>query len=186
MTYISLITPTYLKSFIPSVNKNVDDNLIQHSIDKSQRMKMYDIVGKLYIEDLMNTISLSGETGLSSADQTMMTEYIKPILSLYTYTDMLVPLSYQIDNTGVREKVVAESNLSAKSNIGYLQDNMKNEISWYLEQMNNYLNDNQTLYPLYYQCKWDTPKTKNNAFTGIYFPKKVRTNNHGLDYPCND
>lgn len=180
--YIDLITPNYLKAFIPSINNNTDDALISHSITKMQRMQIYNIMGKLYLEDVMTTLIASGDTGLSTADLTMLTDYIRPILCLYTYSDMLIPLSFQVDNSGVRSKVVAESNSSTKSEIAYLQENTKNEISWYLEQMLYFLNDNQSDYPLYYQCKNNTPTQRSSAFTGMYFPKNYSRKSNGLDW----
>lgn len=172
MTYIKLITPNYLKSFNPAINNNVDDRMILHSIDKMQKMKMTDIIGQVFMNDLMNTISVSGETGLSEANQTIMNDYFKPILASYTYIDMLIPLSYQVDNSGVREKIVTDSNATSKSTINYLQENTKHEIEYYKNQLDWFLNENSDLYPLYYECENNTPKAVDKTNSGFFFPKK--------------
>lgn len=179
--YVDLITPAYFKAMYTQVNKNVDDAFIQRAITKTQRMFLFDIIGKVWIEDMMSTIIASGTTGLTQADTIVLEDYLKPMHAVYTYCELLPTLSYQIDNSGVREKTVNESNTTSKSNISYLIENAKYEINYYLKEFNCYVSENSTLYPLHFQAKNGTPKHKQNGFSGIYFPNKIQ-NNYGYDY----
>lgn len=177
-----LITPSYVKSQFPEISDNLDDTFLVHSISKCQRMRMRDLIGKVYLQDLMTTIYNSGETALSVADQEVMNDYFKPILALYAYSDAIESIAYQIDNSGVRIKSVDESVQAEDKIIIRKQAYIKKEISDYEEQFHNFMRGNVSLYPLYNVCDNDTPKRTTNDFSGIYFSVKPNENSNGYDW----
>ena len=180
---VNLISPAYLKSFCPEINPNVDDNMIIHSISKMQKMKMQkEVIGKVYLDYLMNVIETSGETALTADDTTIMDNYFKPLLALYSFIDMLPRISYVVDNSGVREKSVNESVQTSRSNISYLQQNTEAEITYYLNELTWFLNENSSKYEMALTCKYGTPNRQNSEFSGIFFPKKQNRKSNGYDW----
>ena len=145
--YFPLITTTQLKSLISEINNNISDDYIENVIMIEQKKQIRALLGY----SLYNQIQLgvSGST-LSTADQTLYDDYIKLILAYSVYKRLVVSMSYQLENAGLRKKYSDVSELAEQTEISYVRSMIQDDLDFYKNEMIKYICNNQSLYPLYY------------------------------------
>ncbi len=89
------------------VESNVDEKLLVNSINETQDLELLPVVGKVTLNRLKSeveqTILTSGYT-LSTADKTLLDEYIKPFLIYGTLVNSFLPIHYKFTNKGMLKK----------------------------------------------------------------------------------
>lgn len=155
--YYPLITATQLKTLISEINDNISNDYIQFVIETQQKKEIRHLLGYSLYNDIQEQVS--GGT-LSTANDTIYEDYLKMILALYCYKRLLVSMTYQLENAGLRKKYSDVSEVAESSEIRYVRSEVQDDIDFYKKELIKYICENQSSYPLYYN---DTDDRNNSV-----------------------
>ena len=143
------------KAFIHS---NIDPSLIKAEfVEVCQVENIEPILGK----DLYNEIVTQNNSNtLSANNQTLLNSYIKPALAFFVARDILLHLAIRVTNKGVMINNGTESSPASREDRALLIERYKEQAESMSGKIFKYLEDNQTLYPLYFSVR------KNTSFKG--------------------
>lgn len=166
---IYLVTPTEVKTLVPSINNEIDNTLISNAILLIQNTLVRDTLTQDFYE---NIIAYSATT----ANKYLIDNFLKNLIAYGCWQYLAVSLSLQLNSAGLRIKVTDHSQAAESVDIAFYRTYIQNFIDVTRKEMDRYIFENQTLYPLYYSDKWgDTPK-KSNFRIG-------RVGGEGYEYP---
>ena len=143
---VIFITPAYLKSNTP-LNKDVDDAIIYPAIVTAQDKHMYNILGSGVYADIK--MQVSGNT-LTALNQTLLNNYLQPIITWYALAELMPFLSFRMQNKGMEKKHSENSESASIDEIGYIQDRIESTAKSYAQMCINFLIRNNQDYPLYF------------------------------------
>lgn len=175
MAEVILISESYLKQLLPEINNNIDIDLIKSKISLCQKMYISKVIGKALYDSILSTISTSGESGLTTNEHTLVYDYLRPLLALYTHRELLLNIAIQMENAGNREKSTPESVQTAFRNVGMLRENVMEQVKFYLNEIELFVKDNQTSFPLYFNNSHASHRAGQKIQTdfGFYLPKRI-------------
>ena len=151
------------------INLNVDDELVIPHIKKAQNMWIEKIVGTKLFDVIIAEIRAGS---VSSRIDTLLRDYIQPVLVEYTTYVALPFLNYKITNKSVSKKYSENSDYSELNEINYLRAQIRNDAEYLADRVSKFLMaDSGQVYPEYYEgvssCDEISPSRK-NFFGGIY------------------
>lgn len=149
--YYPMLTPEELKVLIPEVNNNIENSYIEYNIELAQKQVMrpllgYGLYNQILLELSGGTITDTGNT----ADNTIYNDYLKLILALSTYKRLVSSMHYHLENTGLRVKLTEVSDPTDLSQQSYYKNHIQNDIDFFKSELIEYICNNRTLYPLYF------------------------------------
>ena len=147
MNTIKFITPAQVRSMCPQINQEIEDGLINDSITLMQEAVIKPTFGYDFYNELI--LQKSGGT-YSTANKTLMDSYISWILSFAVWQNLVVSTSYQLNSSGLRLKTSDHSVLAESVDIQYCRSYTQNFIDSTRRSMFDYMEDNKTSYPTYF------------------------------------
>lgn len=179
---VYLISPDYLKSKLPYINENIDNDLLDVAILEAQDIEIQNIIGyNLYnaILDKVENDTLSGDTIYNN----LYNNYIENPLVYYAISRALITLQYKFNNKNIGIK--SSENTEPIDDKGYnkLYSHINNTAQFYAERLINHLCYNEDLYPEFdkEQKEFIKPSKKSSYFQGLdltseTYSEKVKRN----------
>jgi hypothetical protein len=144
---VYFISINYIKLNSP-VSQNVDANDLRPHIKPASDMYIQPVLGTNFYDYLV-----SGYTAqVLSANETTLVEYIQPVVMYYTCVLAMPFLNYQVKNKGSQFQ---NSDFSTSSENGdkkatsFIMNELENKAQFYLKRLENYLDDNASLFTQY-------------------------------------
>jgi len=148
-TYI--ISVSEVKAIVPSINTNISDTLINEAILMVQNTLLKNSLGQEFCEEIL--LQVSGGT-ISTANQYLIDNFINRIISFAVWQYIIITLSLQTSEAGLRIKVSDHSTPAESSDIAFMRNYIQNFIDGAREEMYRYISYHPTSYPLYYNDKY--------------------------------
>lgn len=170
--YYPLITAQQLKSLISTINDNILDDYIETLIEIEQKKSIRPLLGYSYYNEIQE--QLSGNT-LTTDNEIIYDDYLKLILSYSVYKRLVVDMSYQLENSGLRKKYSDVSEVADPSELTYVRKMIQEDLDFYKTEMIKYIQENVSKYPLYFNdtdSRWNT--RNNNRTKGYDFNWNIR------------
>lgn len=150
---VMLVSPDEVKSQ-SDINYNVDDTVIGASIRVSQNVYLRDIIGTQFLEKLQELVwnSIQGEPGNIDEEQfvaykNLLDDYISPVLSYKTASEICARISYKIRNAGVIQNSDTNINAATLSDIVYTKDTYDTYYNDALNRMTEFICNNKAAFP---------------------------------------
>jgi len=161
-----ILTENYLKEN-SIIRGNVDMQLITPTIVNVQQMYMEDLLGTKLYNQILSQI---GSSSVSTANQTLLDDYVIPCMIEYIKSEMTPVLQFQYMNIGVVEKTSEHTQTIDLEKILFLMDKWRNNAEKLAEKVTKFLKKNSTTYPLYLDnTEIDEIKPlSTNFFGGLY------------------
>ena len=175
---ILLITTDYLKRN-SVVNLNLDDELLRPFITKSQNLKLEEILGSNLFNTIMDQVSTSG---VEARMDTLIKDYIQPVLVEWTTYYALPYLNYKLTNKAVVRKSSENSESASLNELNYLRQDIRDDAEYLSQRLTKYLQERDNIYTEYDNGNNDIDSikpVKNSFFSGIV----LKNNNY---YDDND
>jgi len=153
------------------ISINVEEKFIKIAIIDSQLIELKQVIGSnLYrkIEDLIADGSITAST--QEAYKTLLDEYISPAIIKNVLKDILMYVSFKVNNKGVMQQSSENSTLADLDTIKFLEEKFKNKAEYMFQRLSDYLIANTNLYPEFLTIKTnDDIIPANGGYTcGIY------------------
>ena len=125
---------------------NLDFDKIVHFIKIAQDIHVHQLLGSRLYNKLQSDIIGGSLTGNY---QTLVEDYIKPILTQYTLLEYLPFSQYTISNKGVFKSTPENSTQPDAEEIDKIKDAARDTAQQYARRMVDHIDFNPTLYPEY-------------------------------------
>ena len=125
---------------------NLDFDKIVHFIKIAQDIHVHQLLGSRLYNKLQSDI-IGGS--LAGNYQTLVEDYIKPILTQYTLLEYLPFSQYTISNKGVFKSTSENSTQPSAEEIDKMKDAARDTAQQYARRMVDHIDFNPTLYPEY-------------------------------------
>ncbi len=125
---------------------NLDFDKIVHFIKIAQDIHVHQLLGSRLYNKLQSDI-IAGS--LSRDYQTLIEEYIKPILTQYSFLEYLPFSQYTISNKGVFKHTSENSTQPSSEEIDKMKEVARDTAQQYARRMVDHLDFNPTKYPEY-------------------------------------
>lgn len=128
------------------LNENINYTQLRPTIVKCQEMHIQPILGS----DLYNDLAAKIVAGtIAGNNQILVEDKIQPALIQWILVEMPSVLAFKYHNKNMFRRSSTESSQMNMEELKYLMDKMKNDAEWYSERITKYLQQNQSLFPLY-------------------------------------
>lgn len=146
------------------VHKNMDDDLIIHSIRSAQDMSIVEATGSNLLNRLLEGVENSD---LTADEETLIDLYIVDALIQFALARMVMESSYQFFTKGLQRRTDPNAEIPSLSDIREIGAYYRDQGEFYRERLIKYLNNNKTLFPLYTStdCATDDILPKRNSYT---------------------
>jgi hypothetical protein len=151
---------------ITSISNNIDPSFLQPYIKSSENMFVVPVLGTALDTELKSAIT--GNT-LSDLQNNLINFYIKPY-SAYSSFLMAVPfLAFKATNKGIVRQNSDNSEIPTVEDINYYKQSIKDIQTFYKTALQDYLNENATLFPNYRaDCEAPLTNNSNGIYLGLY------------------
>lgn len=130
------------------INNNVDMKLLTPLILVVQDWKLRPLLGSnLYDQIITQTIP---PASLSSANATLVNEFILPCLHWYLVAECAVSLKFRFMNKGLMESSSDNSAQISTDDLKFIESRYSTIAESYGDDMTKYIRANPTLYPLFF------------------------------------
>jgi len=142
-----MLSATTVRQLCPQIALTVDDSLIYNQMILSQDTTIKNSLGHKWYYIMINNIS--GNT-VSVVDQYLIDNFLSYILSYDILKQLVVTLSYQMNDAGLRVKTSDHSQLAETRDLSFYRTYIDNFIDSKREEMNRYIRHNAASYPYYF------------------------------------
>ena len=132
------------------IDGNVDSSKIVQYIEVAQDLHIQNYLGgKLYKK--IQQLVVSGEISQAgnSNYQTLLDDYIKPMLIWYTQSTILPYMMFSITNGGVGKHISESSDTATHEDMTYLAQRMNDTAEFYTKRFLDYICSYSNLFPEY-------------------------------------
>lgn len=170
MNIIYFVDSQYVKKNT-AIEGNVEDNLINNYILKSQDTHIQQVLGSGYYNYIKTNI-VSGS--LPTQEDNLLRQYIQPALAEWTFYEIIPHLNYKSTNKAISQQNSEFSNPSALDEVKYLRNSVRDMAEFYTKRLTKELCTGR--YSRYGSFS-DENLTKNTKsyFSGIYLNKNKYT-----------
>tara|TARA_R100001509_G_C4834909_1_gene204530 strand:+ start:416 stop:922 length:507 start_codon:yes stop_codon:yes gene_type:complete len=129
------------------IDGNVQADKLMHFIEIAQTIHIQNYLGTdLYekIKTLIDTDAISG-----TVYETLLVNYVQPMLIHYAMVDFLPFHSYQIKNGGIFKHVSENAETVEKAEVDYLVEKERTLAEYYTRRFIQFMDFNQSSYPEY-------------------------------------
>lgn len=148
-----------------TINGNVDVELLLPYIKVAQDIHVHQLLGTDLYEKLQSDITGSSVSG---AYQTLLDDYIQPLLIHYSLYECLPFLSFKIMNKDIVRKISETSTAASLQDIQYMREIVKNTAEYYGKRLVDYITNNTSSFPEYSTNSGaDLSPTKEAYFSGM-------------------
>lgn len=147
MTNTTFLTLEYLGEITPISNalSNQVDLLLPFT-EIGEALHIYDLLGVALKDDLLGKI----EAGtLAGNDLVLVEQYIVPCAAWFSYYEASIFIIYQSTAKGIMKRQNESSVALDRQEFANLRQSILDKATFYSNKMVAYLQDNQTLFPLY-------------------------------------
>lgn len=123
---------------------NLDLDKIIHYIEIAQDLHIESLIGTQLLNRLKSDIISSSLGGLY---ETLVVDYIKPVLIQYTFLEFLPFAQYTLGNKGIFKHTSEASSLPSVEEIDKMKEAARDTAQHYAKRLNDYLEHNSELYP---------------------------------------
>jgi len=152
---------------ITSISNNIDEALITGFAYNAQLKYTESALGIALYTDLLN-VNATGGTKYNE----LLQGYLYPALAFLTMSDALPFIHSRISSIGVITSNTDTGTAASDTTMANLQKSLEASGNFYLNRMIDYLDDNQSLYPLYRSTNCTTSGKRSTS--SIYLPKTNR------------
>jgi hypothetical protein len=140
------------------INRNdlVENTIIDGNVQADKLMHFISIAQEIHIQhylgtDLYNKIAelIRTETIATTVYETLLIDYVQPMLIHYAMVDFLPFGAYQIKNGGIFKHVSENAETVSKNEIDFLVEKERTMAEYYTRRFISYMDFNQTSYPEY-------------------------------------
>lgn len=128
------------------IEANVNEEILVNSIVEVQDLELQPVIGKVLLNRLKSeveqTIIQSGYT-LSTADKTLLDDFIKPFLIYGTLVNSFVPLHFKATNKGIHKKNDSNSQLVDTKELELLRSHYTSKFENYKKRLIDYLKEDE-------------------------------------------
>ena len=143
---------------------NLDLDKIIHYIEIAQDLHIESLIGTQLLTKLKSDIIGSSLSGLY---ETLVVDYIKPVLVQYTFLEFLPFAQYTLGNKGIFKHTSEASSLPSVEEIDKMKESARDTAQHYAKRLNDYLEHNSELYPEYLDnTEEDIRPNRNPVFGG--------------------
>jgi hypothetical protein len=166
MSSTLLVSAKKIKSFT-EVNENVDEILLLANIQIAQDLGLQGLLGSRFYAHILNAAKNSTLTG---PELELLQDYIQPYLLWRATWEALPTLYMRVMNKSVIVGSTEQGNPVGTKDLNYLRNIHENRYSFYAQRMMDYLRNNPSDFPLYFQYTSTDgmPPARENYYAGIY------------------
>jgi len=146
MTESVLVTINDLKKY-SSISENIDPELLTPHLLISQQMNIFPILGQALYDDIIYKFDNVQLTG--SPETILYDEYIVPALAFSAWANASVFLAYHTNRNGLMTMSTDTLAPLTPDEMSLYLSRTNTMRDYYLKRMQDYLDDNETLFPLY-------------------------------------
>ena len=172
------ITEDYLKQNT-IINGNVDNKYIVMQMRAIEDMYIQTILGTALYKELSDQVT-SGMSFVSAKNKTLIEDYIQPCMIFYFMSEAAYDMVYKWENKGIVKKFSDNSQTIELSEIEKIAANKRKYADFYAQRLIDFLQENDTVYPLYFTGNTRTDQMKPTdtmyRFGGIHFPRGYKRN----------
>ena len=154
-----------------AVHGNVDPQDLLPSVTAAQDIYVQALLGTTFYNGLKNRVTAGT---ITAAEETLLDNYIAPMLANYALYMAMPTLTYKIFNKSVSQPTSEESNPASLDQVKYVRDSVMNTAEFYRERAREFLRDNESDYPEYLNWKTDdgmAPDITPDYYAGLVIPK---------------
>jgi len=169
---VLLISEAYLKD-ATVINENVDVKVLRTNISLAQDLYIHPALGTALYDQILDQVA---NNNLSVANDTLLTDYIKPCLKYYVQYESGRDLVFKWMNKGVMSKNSDNSNSVDPETLKQIREEFKDKAEWYKQRMIDFLLENETDYPAFTEnTRIDQLRPNKKAFTSPFYlkPRKM-------------
>lgn len=169
MSYVLFVSAARLKK-LSGIYENFYDDVISPFVLQAQDIYIQEKLGTTFYQSLK--LKVSGST-TSALEQTLLNDYIAPMLSNYAVWLALPSIHYRIKNKSVLVGTSEEAQTADLNEIKYLRSSILDIAQFYGERMREFLIANENSFPDYINWNEDymAPNKRNTYSQGLYIPK---------------
>jgi response regulator of citrate/malate metabolism len=128
------------------ISENTDNKLIAPTILMVQDIYIQNILGTSLYNELKAQIQ---SNSVSALNQTLLNEYLQNAIKYYCMAELCLPLTYKFMNKSIVTKNSENSTVASPQQLSQIKNYYLNHAEWYAKRIVKYLQENQTLYPLW-------------------------------------
>lgn len=129
------------------VDENVDEKYIRIAIQKAQKNFILYFIGTGLYNEIASQIQANTLSGLNT---TLLDSYIAPCLLSYTLVELSPFLLYKMSNRNLGVKEADKVTASDWATMDKVMERFENDAQLEAKKLKDYLLENQTQYPLYF------------------------------------
>ena len=154
--YIPMISASTIRQYVPEININISDQLINSATIMVQDTLLKDTIGQYWFDKMY--AAYTGGT-MTTADLYVKNTWLDAIISYGVWKHLIITLSLQLNEAGLRIKVSDHSQAGETKDLAFMRTYIENFIDSKRQEMYRYLRDNNTQYPYYNGYKYgDNPR----------------------------
>lgn len=178
-----IVTPLEVKTICPEININISDTLISNGIELVTNTLIKDSIGQEWLEEI--EYQISGNT-LTTQNKYIVDNFLKYICSFGVQLHLVITLSLQLNDSGLRIKVSDHSTAAESSDLSFYRSYIQDFIDNKRESMYRYIKYHPTDYPKYYSDFYnDKPIENRFNFKMSKVQKKYDNDSTCFDGPDN-
>jgi len=155
------------------IDDNVDIKLILPAIKDAQEMFLHPCLGTQLYKGLKDRI-VAGTT--TSEEDTLITEYIAPMLVKYVQLELVDNLLIRYNNKSVSKKSSEDTQPIGYTDYQSQLDRYTHKAQWFKQRLIDYLASNASTFPEYYSAVDSSDIVpENNAYTSSFYLGNSRT-----------
>ena len=129
-----------------TLDLNIDDKTLKMAILEAQEIHIREAIGSGVYDELIGQISAST---LTSANQTLMNNYIRPALKYWAIVESIAVNVMKMVNKGLGKRSADNFTPADTGDITMLENRMRDKAEYYTNRLRDYLHENSSTYPLF-------------------------------------
>lgn len=135
-----------------AISSQVDEKFLSPFIETASDIYIEPVLGVSFSDELKDLIEISGVTGITGSNHTLLTKYIRPCHLWFCTFSALHFLDKKIKNGGIVRSAAADSTNLTETEFADFQQDVKDKAFFYKDRLKKYLDDNTSLFPSYGNC----------------------------------
>jgi len=168
---VYLLSTKELKQY-SVINENVDDSLLHNAILEAQQIELQQILGSCLYERIIGLVS-DDEIQNEPDYKKLLDDYCRKIIVYAATQRAVIYLHYKMMNKGVTAQNSDNSNPIDLNELQFLMDHIKNDLEFFSKRLQDYLKQNEDLYPEYKPCGCGSLTPQKNVYrTSLVIPNR--------------
>lgn len=169
----TLIQVVDLKKF-SSISETMDCQLLENHLLLAQQLYVVPVLGDALYSQILQQFDAQS---ISGNNETLLTEYITPAIAFSSWYSAAPFLAYRTNRSGIQTQGSPDTVAVTPDELSIYISRVENYKDFYLKRLQDYLDANQTLFPLYRSA--DSQEVSKGG--GIYLGYKTRLRCNGWE-----